>query len=232
MRPKNQASESLATLISSQEELFGVSAQMIWQKGLCKKLSLPKDTRPDLPNSFSSVALILHPKKTSLENPTLYDSTGLLWIQRATNPKDPWSGHMAFPGGRQDPEDRDSLATAIRETREEIGLGLEKLNCLGHLRAIRARNRMGSKGFQVVPLVFWVDHLPEFILDTSEVAAVHSLSLKELTVRENRSKHRIQSPEGKWSFPCIHVADRMIWGLSFKMLDDLLRRLRELPEWK
>ena len=48
----------------------------------------------------------------------------LLLIKRARSERDPWSGHMALPGGRRDPEDRDLEATASRETLEETGLDL------------------------------------------------------------------------------------------------------------
>src|SRR5262245_5919302 len=48
----------------------------------------------------------------------------LLFIERALREGDPWSGHMAFPGGRRDRADADLVATSLRETREEVGLEL------------------------------------------------------------------------------------------------------------
>jgi len=48
----------------------------------------------------------------------------LLFIERARREGDPWSGHMAFPGGRRDAKDTDIAATAARETLEEVGLAL------------------------------------------------------------------------------------------------------------
>ncbi|NNL85157.1 MAG: NUDIX domain-containing protein, partial [Myxococcales bacterium] len=50
--------------------------------------------------------------------------TEVLFIERARHPDDPWSGHMALPGGRLDPVDASLRAAAERETREEVGVEL------------------------------------------------------------------------------------------------------------
>ena len=65
----------------------------------------------------AAVALVLREHASDLE---------LLFIQRAKHPKDPWSGHMAFPGGRMDPGDPDGKGAARRETLEELALDLER----------------------------------------------------------------------------------------------------------
>jgi 8-oxo-dGTP pyrophosphatase MutT (NUDIX family) len=52
------------------------------------------------------------------------ESTEFLVIQRAENPRDYWSGHLALPGGRADQTDESLLATAAREVVEEVGIQL------------------------------------------------------------------------------------------------------------
>ncbi|MBT3458112.1 MAG: NUDIX domain-containing protein, partial [Halieaceae bacterium] len=66
----------------------------------------------------AAVAIVLHEADGEL---------CLLMIRRAQREGDPWSGHMAFPGGRRDPDDIDDRFCAIRETREEIALDLDAL---------------------------------------------------------------------------------------------------------
>lgn len=54
----------------------------------------------------------------------------ILFIKRALRSGDRWTGHVAFPGGRQDPDDIDDAATSVRETEEEVGLEVQSEDCL------------------------------------------------------------------------------------------------------
>src|ERR1700741_4973269 len=82
---------------------------------------------------LASIALVL--RLGSLGEPEL------LMIKRAEMEGDPWSGHIACPGGRMEPRDRDLEQTAIRETWEETGVDLERHGrILGTLDDIRPRS--------------------------------------------------------------------------------------------
>ncbi|MHC5019166.1 MAG: NUDIX domain-containing protein, partial [Planctomycetota bacterium] len=69
------------------------------------------------------------------------DDLAICFIKRAEHPDDPWSGQMALPGGRRDPEDAGQRAAAIRETREEVGLDLAPAEPLGELTHLQLRRR-------------------------------------------------------------------------------------------
>ena len=78
-----------------------------------------------------------------------------LFVRRAEVPGDPWSGHVALPGGRHDPEDADLLETARRETREETDLRLEREDHLGLLGELHPRSRH-LPSVCVTPFVAWM----------------------------------------------------------------------------
>ena len=113
-------------------------------------------TRPPLPE--------LGPVRRAAVALVFRDSPGrwpqLLMIKRADRPGDPWSGHMAFPGGRVEQDENDAQA-AIRESEEELGLRLEGAHRLGTLRpVIGPRLRKDKPTVHVQPFVFWVQGSP------------------------------------------------------------------------
>ena len=68
-----------------------------------------------------------------------------LLVRRAHSPRDPWSGQMALPGGRRDPEDTGLRETAVRETREEVGIDLAQSGTLvGRLPDLKPTSRACS----------------------------------------------------------------------------------------
>ena len=73
---------------------------------------------PEGPMRYAAIALVLRPSDDG--------DSELLMIKRAEVERDPWSGHVACPGGRMDPTDRDLEHTAIRETWEETGIDLSR----------------------------------------------------------------------------------------------------------
>ena len=125
----------------------------------------------------------------------------LLFIRRALHPLDKWSGHIAFPGGRQDLGETDT-ETCRRETFEEIGLELNKFGtCIGRLNDTKASKSMGI-GVYVYKLNHQSTNKLKMKLDSKEVADVLWVPLpyfigdNHLMVKKDRRKHPIQTTLG------------------------------------
>jgi 8-oxo-dGTP pyrophosphatase MutT (NUDIX family) len=146
------------------------------------------------------------------------DGIELLLIRRAEDPKDPWSGQMAFPGGRREPSDASLLDTAIRETREETGLDLAGGGeLLGALDEIQAMARMQALGLAIAPFVFRLRAGVE-ARASSEVRSVHWIPLAALADRGNRSTYDYDHDGTPYPLPCLRVDQAVIWGLTHRML--------------
>mgnify|MGYP003980544017 CR=1 FL=1 len=161
----------------------------------------------------SAVALILQVRDGELH---------ILMIKRAEREGDPWSGQMAFPGGRMDPEDANGFAVALRETAEEVGLQLGSGDpCIGRLSELNARPRRGTFGMTVSPFVFRLDREVSFI-PNYEVADVVWVPLEFLFNTDNREQMVWKIRGLDIAMPCYMYEGRRIWGLSLMMLDELM----------
>lgn len=171
-------------------------------------------TYPDVPEiRKAAVAAILRDGGAGAE---------VLLIQRAEHPDDPWSGHMAFPGGRVDPQDASALAAALRETREEIGLDLERDGVLlGRLGDARTHLRPEAVPHSVVPFVFGLAGDPALELN-HEVQRVVWVSLAFLAGRANRSTFTWIRRGLPLPMPSVAIGDGVLWGLTLRLVDDLL----------
>jgi 8-oxo-dGTP pyrophosphatase MutT (NUDIX family) len=128
---------------------------------------------------------------------------------------------MGFPGGRAEPEDPSLEATAVRETLEETGLDLardgERLGALDEVRAL-ARGR--PVDLVIAPFVFRLrgqaDGTP-----SHEVVSLHWLPLERLLAAETRSTLQYQYEETVLELPCLRIEGLVIWGLTYRMFDNL-----------
>jgi 8-oxo-dGTP pyrophosphatase MutT (NUDIX family) len=151
----------------------------------------------------------------------------LLFIRRAEHEKDPWSGHMGFPGGRTEPGDPDLQATAVRETLEETGLDLagdgERLGALDEVRAL-ARGR--PVDLVIAPFVYRLRPRLEGA-PSHEVVSLHWLPLAQLTEPGARSTLQYSFEESVLELPCLRVDGLVIWGLTYRMFESLRLVLSE-----
>ena len=153
------------------------------------------------------------------------DDLDVLLIKRARHERDPWSGHMALPGGRRDPSDASLLETAIRETREETGVDLDADGVhLGRLGGLAPRS-VRLPRLTISPFVFGVPHDTPARVASPEVDAIHWIPLEALRAPETHGTVDIPFPGGSRRFPCLHVAGEVVWGLTYRIFEDFLGRL-------
>jgi 8-oxo-dGTP pyrophosphatase MutT (NUDIX family) len=153
----------------------------------------------------------------------------ILLLKRAENPADPWSGNVALPGGRRDPEDTDSLATARRETLEESGLDLDQHGRhLGPLDDLPAVARGLRINLNISPHVFELHTDAELRLQASEIAAYRWAPLAPLLNGERRTSHPYRHEGQLLHLPAYDVDGWVVWGLTFQMLQMLFEEIRAL----
>lgn len=155
------------------------------------------------------------------------DGPQVLLIRRAEHPGDAWSGHMAFPGGREDPADESLLATAIRETCEEIALDLGQAGrLLGQLAPLPAIARGRPVGMTIVPFVFELVAEAELTYSDEVVEAVW-VPIDPLLQGQLRTTYAVDRGGGEVvELPAHDVDGRIVWGLTYRMLDSLFELLR------
>lgn len=143
-------------------------------------------------------------------------------IRRADDPRDPWSGHMALPGGRHEKGDVDLLTTAMRETGEEVGIALQTEDYLGALPSVRARSRAKIEPMEVSPFVFRLRGERPLATPNYEVAEVLWLPFADLTQPERKTEFALVFEGKTLLMPAIQVNEHKIWGLTYGILASLV----------
>jgi 8-oxo-dGTP pyrophosphatase MutT (NUDIX family) len=138
----------------------------------------------------------------------------ILFVKRVENPKDPWSGHVALPGGRRNEEDRNLKETVVRETLEETSINLlDRSRFLGSMTPLRLKHRP----MKILCFIVLLEHEPAIKLNEKELESSVWISLKELT----QHKGTFKSVLGE--FPAYIVGDTVIWGLTYRILEKFIQ---------
>ncbi len=146
---------------------------------------------------------------------------GLVVVRRT-----PWGvhgGQLAFPGGKREPVDGTLLDTALRETREEIGLPARSIDVLAPLPPLRT----WTTGFVIHPFLARITPPAAWRKDDREIAEVIEVDLDDLARPEARGEETVHFPS--WPRPCTiryyRVGAYKLWGATYRILEPLLPRL-------
>ena len=153
----------------------------------------------------------------------------LLFIKRAEYEGDPWSGHVALPGGRHEPQDASLEDTAVRETLEELGVDVR-----AHGRVLGALDDLHPRTPVLPPIcvrpyvAVLEDDVP--LVPSSEVAAAFWVPLSALLHPETAVEATIVVRGEERVVPSYRFGDYTIWGMTERILSGLLRRLTDRTE--
>ena len=171
----------------------------------------------------ASVAVVLREVEADLE---------ALFIRRAEHDEDPWSGHLAFPGGRLDPTDATSQNAAERETLEELGVDLADTShakCLGRLSDVMGH----AESIRVSAYVYGVSGDPP-LRPNHEVSDAFWTPLLHCTDPLRQSEREFSYMDVARSLPTIRLLEDpsapVLWGITYKFLDDFMSTIgRPIP---
>lgn len=164
----------------------------------------------------AAVALLVRP----------HDELEILLIKRAEHEADPWSGHMALPGGRREPADPDLFTTAIREAEEEVGIAARDTLRLGALDEVTPRTPR-LPPIVIAPYVLAVPPHTAAVPHEAEVDAAVWVPLPSLA-DEAAAHELIVELEGlRRSFPAFRYQEYVIWGLTHRILTQFMELTAE-----
>ena len=170
------------------------------------------------PTMLAAVALVFHQPRGG--------EPELLFIERARKEGDPWSGQMAFPGGRRDPVDPDIAATAARETLEEVGL--EVGSPFGRLDDFSGTRNPRVAPLVVSPFLYEAIERPR-LRPNVEVQSTVWIPVPWILHPDSAYDYRFERPDYEGTFPAIRYDRYTVWGLTYRILGNLFSVLgREL----
>jgi 8-oxo-dGTP pyrophosphatase MutT (NUDIX family) len=144
----------------------------------------------------------------------------ILFIERTEREGDPWSGHLAFPGGQMEKHDQTLRDTAERETREEIGMDLSSAEYLGRLDDVTG----ASVPVVVSGFVYAAARRGELVLN-EEVQDAFWIVLSDLLNPERHTGYRFQSRGAERTAPAIDLLGPgrpLLWGLTYRFVTQFL----------
>ncbi len=177
-------------------------------------LKHPRPALRDIPgHRRAAVALLLADTEPGCQ---------VLFIERATHPGDPWSGNIAFPGGKVEPDDPGPREAAERETREELDIDLSQASYLGRLSDFDGAHLP----VLLSCFVYGVNQSLSFEAN-EEVKDAFWVPVPDLMDIERHGVHQFTFSGDRFESPCIRLPypDKpVLWGLTYRLLMNFLQK--------
>lgn len=173
---------------------------------------------PSCDRTRAAVAMILHQNQ-------IVDDVEILFIQRASHDLDPWSGHIAFPGGKLEEGELECQA-ACRETNEEIGFDLEQGRYLGRLSDIVGANLP----VRVSCCLFGVDRMRFRPILNEEVRDLFWIRVSDLRDPGRHFQSSVAFGQKRFEVPAIRLPVEnkpVLWGITYRLVRQFLCLLDE-----
>lgn len=180
-----------------------------WEARLMEKLIQGVPTRPQ-EGPVAAVALILR-ERAGLE---------VLLIERVEKEGDPWSGQIALPGGRMDPQDATPLDTVRRETMEEVSIDLD--GCCRRLGRLPEMSPVNVPELAVFPFVY---SLRVQVEAKAGEEAQEAFWAPITSLRRSRTSAKVRVRGTDLEVPAFACGGRTVWGLTFRILSALLEKV-------
>ena len=136
------------------------------------------------------------------------------------------AGEISFPGGAVEPQDSDKTATALREAYEELGILPESVEILGMLTPLYIEPSHNM----VQPVVGWLNSLPDFKPQPTEVAQIFQTPLKHFMRGETLHWKNLRHNGQSLTFPCYVLDDDYVWGATAMILSEMLSLVCDLEQ--
>ncbi|MCP4681130.1 MAG: CoA pyrophosphatase, partial [Desulfobacterales bacterium] len=147
----------------------------------------------------------------------------VMLVKRAEREGDPWSGHMAFPGGRMEKKDSNVYKATIREVEEETGLDLlMEAHYIGRLSDLLAKTHDRKSNMVLTAFIFSLEKEPEWHFNYELLERVW-IPLDYFKEPSNRKKMDWQVAGNSVQLPCYYFEERVIWGLTLSLIDELIK---------
>lgn len=151
-----------------------------------------------------------------------------LVLLRSKQENDHHSGQLSLPGGKVEPDDADTISTALREMEEETGIRVDKNRYVAHLTKLA----IPVSRFEVDPIIFYLNELPPITLSMEEAVSTHIVSLNSLPIDEIPTTDIFSSGVMLKNIPFLKEINGVpLWGATAMILSELIHWIRVVPQY-